>query len=322
MQEKVSIIVPIYNVEQWLDECVQSIVKQTYKNIEIILVDDGSTDNSGKICEEWKIRDKRIAVVHKTNGGLSSARNAGLDNCTGDYITFVDSDDYIHSDTIKHMLKDMKDKNVSIVRCAMNKIVNGKVIDSRDINQEKLFLKQEMLERFFYYQDGFCGSVCDKLFKAEIFKTLRFPEGLNSEDYFVLFNAYLNTDAMFYNNKCFYNYRIRENSICTTQSITPHTFDKIKISDKIRAITDQKMPERVEDAKAFQMLSRFFVYSEIIYRNKNNENKKKWIAELKQYKKSVYKNKKIDLKFKVKYFIFIYFTGAFVKYMNTYKFGQ
>ena len=102
-----SIIVPVYNVEKYIGKCIESIVNQTYKDLEIILVDDGSTDNSGKICDEWARKDKRIKVIHKKNGGLSDARNAGLDICTGDYIGFVDSDDYIELNMYEDLLIQM-----------------------------------------------------------------------------------------------------------------------------------------------------------------------------------------------------------------------
>lgn len=95
MEEKISVIVPVYNVEKYLERCVESIFKQTYKNIEIILVDDGSTDNSGKICDKFLKKDERVKVIHKENGGLSDARNAGLEILSGKYIMFVDSDDWI-----------------------------------------------------------------------------------------------------------------------------------------------------------------------------------------------------------------------------------
>ena len=95
MNDLISIVVPVYNVENYLDKCIETIVKQTYKNIEIILVDDGSKDNSGSKCDEWKNKDKRIKVIHKVNGGLSSARNAGIEVAAGKYINFIDSDDYI-----------------------------------------------------------------------------------------------------------------------------------------------------------------------------------------------------------------------------------
>lgn len=99
--ELISIIVPVYKVEKYLDKCVESIVEQTYKNLEIILVDDGSPDNCPAMCDEWAKKDSRIKVIHKKNGGLSSARNAGLDGCTGDYIYFLDSDDYIADNCIE-----------------------------------------------------------------------------------------------------------------------------------------------------------------------------------------------------------------------------
>ena len=94
-KEKISVIIPVYNVEKYLKRCLDSVINQTYKNLEIILVDDGSTDNSGKICDEYAKNDKRIIVIHKENGGVSVARNIGLDICTGDYVNFIDSDDWI-----------------------------------------------------------------------------------------------------------------------------------------------------------------------------------------------------------------------------------
>lgn len=104
----ISVIVPVYNVEKYLHKCINSILNQTYKNLEIILIDDGSTDNSGKICDEYALKDNRIKVIHKENGGLSSARNAGLDICSGDYIGFVDSDDYIAEDMYEYLYVNLK----------------------------------------------------------------------------------------------------------------------------------------------------------------------------------------------------------------------
>ena len=118
----ISVIVPVYNVEEWLDECVSSIVKQTYTNLEIILVDDGSQDGCPKICDEWAKRDDRISIIHKQNGGLSSARNAGLDICNGEYVGFVDSDDTIECEMYKKMLHDIEQNNVKIVMCRTNRV--------------------------------------------------------------------------------------------------------------------------------------------------------------------------------------------------------
>ena len=117
MDEKVSIIVPVYNVEKYLDKCIESIVNQTYRNIEIILVDDGSPDKCPEICNEWAKKDDRIKVIHKENGGLSSARNAALEIAQGDYITFVDSDDWIENDMIQSMLTCAAKNDADIVCC-------------------------------------------------------------------------------------------------------------------------------------------------------------------------------------------------------------
>ena len=114
---KISIIVPVYKVEKYLDKCVNSIVGQTYKNLEIILVDDGSPDNCPAMCDEWAQKDSRIKVIHKKNGGLSSARNAGLDACTGDYIGFVDSDDWIEPDMYEYLLNIGMKNNADVSRC-------------------------------------------------------------------------------------------------------------------------------------------------------------------------------------------------------------
>ena len=108
MKEKVSIIIPIYKVEKYLDECVNSVVKQTYNDLEIILVDDGSPDACPSMCDEWEIIDDRIKVIHKENGGLSDARNAGIKVMTGDYVLFVDSDDYLASNMVEELLKKAK----------------------------------------------------------------------------------------------------------------------------------------------------------------------------------------------------------------------
>ena len=124
--DKISVIVPVYNVEDYLDRCINSIVKQTYKNLEIILVDDGSTDSSYKICNEWAKKDERIKVLHNKNEGVSKARNVGIDASTGDFIAFVDSDDYIEETMFEKLLDKQKTNNSDIVFCRVNQINNNK----------------------------------------------------------------------------------------------------------------------------------------------------------------------------------------------------
>ena len=126
MESLISVIVPVYNVENYLDKCIESIVNQTYKNLEIILVDDGSLDSSSKICDEWAVKDNRIKVIHKTNGGVSSARNEGLKNANGDFIAFVDSDDWLELNMYEKLISKQKETNTDIVFSGYNMIIDGK----------------------------------------------------------------------------------------------------------------------------------------------------------------------------------------------------
>lgn len=137
MSEKVSVIVPIYKVEKYLNRCVESIVNQTYTNLEIILVNDGSPDASPALCEEWASKDARIIVIHKENGGVSSARNAGLDRCSGEYITFADPDDYLHLEMIETLVR-KKQPEADIVICNMYKVTNGIEEIFSEVNNETL----------------------------------------------------------------------------------------------------------------------------------------------------------------------------------------
>ena len=125
MDEKISVIVPVYNVEQYLERCVDSIINQTYKNLEIILVNDGSTDNSGQLCDELAKKDDRIRVIHKKNGGLSDARNVGIDEAESELIGFIDSDDYIDEDMYELLINNMKNANADLSMCGHFDVYNN-----------------------------------------------------------------------------------------------------------------------------------------------------------------------------------------------------
>ena len=146
MNELISVIVPVYNVEEYLPKCIESIINQTYKNLEIILVDDGSTDNSGRICDEYAKKDDRIIVFHKENGGLSDARNCGIDAATGDWVQFVDSDDYIHQTMVEKMYSSCKRNQTKLAVC-------GRVDVNAETGEETIILcpqKEEVISRTFH----------------------------------------------------------------------------------------------------------------------------------------------------------------------------
>ena len=309
----ISVVVPVYNVEEWLDECVSSIVKQTYTNLEIILVDDGSQDGCPKICDEWAKRDDRISVIHKQNGGLSSARNAGLDICNGEYVGFVDSDDTIECEMYKKMLHDIEQNNVKIVMCRTNRVIGDKIVRVGNDYNPEVIAKKEILDNYFYHKKDFCGSVCDKLISYDIIKNIRFPEGLNSEDYYMLIQLYNNVDRMYYSDDFFYNYRLREDTICTIKRLTPHSFDKIKISDMIYEYVTQKMPDRISDADVFRAKIRFAVYYSLMFIEHDRRLEREWKNEMRKYSSVVYHSGKVGIMYKIKYFIFSNFPVAYTK---------
>ncbi|MBQ2932571.1 MAG: glycosyltransferase family 2 protein [Clostridia bacterium] len=185
METLISVIVPVYNVEKYLEKCIDSILAQTYKNLEIILVDDGSTDNSGKICDEYEKKDARIKVVHKENGGQGSARNLGLDICKGQFVSFVDSDDRIKPDMLERMLSALQKNSADIAICGIATNTGIKYIDNPVFECERVFNSGELMKEYVTTGNIHTGP-CNKLYKRELFGNIRFPEIRVNEDYFIM----------------------------------------------------------------------------------------------------------------------------------------
>lgn len=225
-QPLISVIVPCYNVEKYLDQCVQSIVDQTYTNLEIILVDDGSPDRVPEMCDEWAKKDSRIVVVHKSNGGLSDARNAGLDICTGEYIAFVDSDDFIDNIMYEKLYELHLKTKADVVACLARLYYEKD--DKYDMNH-RTFLFKESYNSDTYLRELVrrrvgCAS-WDKLYTKEFVGNSRFIKGRNNEDLIWLYGRfYTGNYNVAYTLDYYYNYRKSEGSI-TTSKANPHTFD-------------------------------------------------------------------------------------------------
>lgn len=221
----ISVIVPVYNVEGYLPRCVDSILAQTYKNLEVILVDDGAKDRSGAICDEYAAKDDRITVIHKENGGLSSARNAGLDIAKGEYIAFVDSDDWIEPEMYGHMLS-LMDKYSAKLVCAGRYDVSEKTGEKTVglcPKKEEAVTAEEMVGRIFLW-DGCDSSACDKLYHRSLLETFRYPEGKVCEDVPVTYKIVLQAGKAVFCDKPFYNYYHRSGSISMDRAITDKTF--------------------------------------------------------------------------------------------------
>ena len=188
MSKLVSIIVPVYKVEQYLKRCMDSILNQTYKNIEVILVNDGSPDNCPALCDEYAKIDSRIRVIHKENGGLSSARNVALGTVKGDYVFFVDSDDWLALDTLE-VLNEYLEKDYDMISFQRTYLIEEKVVEKGEKNPKDMDVSQYIDASFLGRYDFF---VTTKIFKTEVFNNVRFLEGRNYEDLEIMHRLFLN----------------------------------------------------------------------------------------------------------------------------------
>ncbi|SFN78625.1 Glycosyltransferase involved in cell wall bisynthesis [Pseudobutyrivibrio sp. UC1225] len=259
---KISVIVPVYNVENYLDRCIESIVNQSYRNLEIILVNDGSTDKSGEICNRLARVDNRIRVIHKENGGLSSARNAGLDSATGDYIAFIDSDDYIHTKMYEILVKVQKDTGADIVSCGYQMFDEGDVPKEIDYDNFEFF---EYTGTDIYNQlwDRDTSTViqCQKLFNKDVFSHIRYPEGRIHEDVYVIHRELGKVNKYVFVDIPFYYYMIRNGSIMQTESFTSINDALEGFEDRIRFFSTRGLHE-YED----RTLKTLFEYIQLKYR--------------------------------------------------------
>ncbi len=218
MKPLVSIIVPVYNVEKYISGCITSILSQTYENLQVILVDDGTPDRSGKICDDFAQKDQRVLVIHKENGGLSSARNTGLDAAEGKYIMFIDSDDYVVENAVEILVEACERYNTDFVQFDTIHTTNPEYSPHRaseDFSAEIITDLRKMYWKM-YETLGPGVSACTKLHKREIFDSLRFKEGIiHEDDYFTLFALQKVNVGLYLDAKLYY-YIVHENSILTS----------------------------------------------------------------------------------------------------------
>ncbi|SHN65892.1 Glycosyl transferase family 2 [Butyrivibrio hungatei DSM 14810] len=218
----IDVIVPIYNVEKYIDKCIRSILEQEYSELHVILIDDGSTDASGKICDEYAKKDKRIEVVHKKNGGLSDARNTGLKLSRNELIAFIDGDDFIHPSYLKKMMSVMENYNADVVVTGVEKISEEHIVafDKETCSRadvvviEKKDILKQLVER-----DELTVIQCNKLFKKEILNGIEFPVGRKHEDTFVIHEQLYKCNRIAYIEESLYYYVQRSGSIMHSEGI-------------------------------------------------------------------------------------------------------
>lgn len=241
----ISVIVPVYKVEPWLERCVESIRNQDYDRLEIILVEDGSPDQCGAICDAFSRMDDRIRVIHRKNGGLSAARNSGLDICRGEYIGFVDSDDVIHPEMYSRLYVDILTHNTRLAFCQPLMCYDSSICfppmkaestcrSSHDLIRESL-------------QDIKWFAAWTKLYHRSLFEGIRFPEGRTNEDYPTTLRVFSRCDQVVVNYNKLYAYCKREGSI-TTSPFSKHSFDQIISAKEVFLFIREKYPDCIGPA--------------------------------------------------------------------------
>lgn len=217
MNELISVIVPVYNTEAYLNQCVQSIIKQTYTDLEIILVDDGSEDHSSEMCDKWALHDGRVKVVHKANGGAASARNAGIAVANGNIIAFVDSDDIIHEEMYSILIAGMKETGCDIVQCEIVCFEKELIFPSVEMKKQyKVFSAKEALA-LLITDKIICQTPPNKIYKRTIVESIKWPEGKSHEDEFWTYRAIGQSNAVCHIDVPMYFYRQHPQSVMHRQ---------------------------------------------------------------------------------------------------------
>lgn len=282
-KELVSIIVPIYKVEEYIRECLDSIIGQTYTNLEIILVDDGSPDNCGEICEEYARNDRRITVYHKENGGLSDARNYGIARAHGEFLTFVDSDDIIKLNFVETLLGLLHEYDADIAAAPFVRFRNSPEFGGLCVGKTFCTSPHDTFVEMLYQRKIDHGA-WGKLYKRDTFGNITFPKGLYYEDAATTYKVVLRSNRVAITTEKLYAYRMRQGSIMKA-SISPNLLNIIPISQQYYTAVIEKFPDLKKAAS-----SRAFSLNRSVYLNfpftRRNERMQVW-AEMKKYRKAI-----------------------------------
>ncbi len=296
MKEKISVIVPIYKVEKYLLKCVESLINQTYKNLEIILVDDGSPDKCPQICDEYAQKDNRIKVIHKENGGLSDARNAGMKIATGEYISFIDSDDWVNTDMYQYMLKEALLHNADIVECNIYNAFEDKT-EKYNTDHYAIYNNNYDIMKAYIKDYNIKTVVWNKLYKKSLIKDIPFEFGKYNEDEFFTYQVLSRANFLIHIDNYYYYYRQRSGSIMGSSY-------SLKKLDSLEAalIRTNFIKVNYPDLYFYQLKYTTFLcighYQEIL-KNKNLDQDKKSRKLIEKYRKKL-KWKISDLK-KIKF---------------------
>ena len=312
----ISVIIPVYNVRDYLEKCIYSVITQSYSYLEILLIDDGSNDGSGLICDDFEEKDKRIKSFHKINGGLSDARNFGIEKASGEYLCFIDSDDYIPENYIESLLLAITIENADISFCEWIK-----VYPHRSENQYKSFSKKTYLSNVNILKGLFTGeinpSACGKLYKSILFSNIRFPIGVLLEDFATTYQLFGMSSKISQALDTVYFYTQRNSSI-SYGDFEILFLNAIRISDEIDRFVKQKFPALKNEGECYsaRILLRTITTSCKIADIRDVTKRKKIFDELQKYKNSIHILDLKDYHYLKFRFLFFYYLPEI--YLSTY----
>ena len=298
MNELVTIVVPIYNVEKYLKKCIESILNQTYKNLEIILVDDGSTDKCGKICDEYSLKDSRIKIIHKKNGGLSEARNYGIENANGNYITFIDSDDYLDGEFIENILKIALETKADLVISGLKNVYEKQKDVCADNNKYYAKLSKEETYYKVLTQKDIDVTANAKLYKKEIFETIRYPVGELYEDIKIIDKIIEKANTIVYTKYKGYFYLQRTGSIMYS-AISKEKFVLIETMENLLMFIEKKYPKIKNAAVRRYVYCNYHILGRAILDNNYYDICKSLRNNILEYKNLIFKEKIYNAKEKI-----------------------
>lgn len=275
MLDLISVIVPVYNCVKYVDTCIASILQQEYENIELILVDDGSTDGSGGICDIYAKQDERIKVFHKENGGVSAARNRGIKEASGKWYSFIDADDFLDKDMYSTLLKLQKETNADIVHCGYRRIEKNRVVYASDSGNKYIQDAKEAIE---YLIDGskFSNALWTKLFNACVIRNISFDEKLKmNEDVLFNFEAFRHAQKIAYIDIAKYNYIVHDDSACFTIDNEKKLLDVCNVSNYMLQCLEKSDIVSTARTRYIQMM---ILYFRFCYKKKQNKEQVKEIA--------------------------------------------
>lgn len=283
MKDVISVIVPVYNVADYLSQAVESILNQDYEKLEVILIDDGSKDDSGAVCDRYADRDPRVKVIHQQNGGAAAAKNAGLRIATGEFLSFVDSDDYLEPNVYGYMVELLKQENADVVQCAFRNVYRNRAEDmvlhpGRNQVDTRAYLKR-------FPSDWSCSLLWNKLYRRELFAGIFFEEGHRIDDEFFTYQGIMNAEKIVEDDKIIYNYRRRASSAMHSSKAREQLmFDRLDFQNKRRQCIAARYPELKWDFD-------FAYLDAILYLSQNPDNTSATIDRMKRELRSYFRDR-------------------------------